>query len=815
MWILSSDAPSFKGHSIWLRPGKKFLFGRTSDVKAGKFFFEEKSISRQHLTVEVEPVGARDCSDPNTRSKLILEDLNTKIGTIINGERKRGERVELQNGVNVVTLGRFKHPFQFTWVPVAFTFSFTGKEKKADPFTELYSTLGPLDIKVFDNYIQGVTTHVVARKRNTPKGLQALIDGKYIVNDTFVAAIVRAAIPPSPPPVPTPTPPNDGSSTLSPLEDEFDSNFPNPLEHLPPRGEEPTQRGSDAYAPDSARKGIFEGYTFIFYDKSQFNNLLPPITDGLGKALFYQAIPNETTVDDFVRYVKSVAGEKGLGEFEDGSEGKGVVVVRFNPVKGATRDWFVEFGTDVSLRLDHRLIEQNEFLDAILNNNPSVLRRPLQVEPSSTAPTSTAATAPPEEQEVPAPVSSSVRSEEVPVESQVRRGRSRRIVTSRFKGFDDDIDEPPLQSSVPEPMETDQPAVLESQSQGLFVSQDPEIDIELSQATPSSAQPRSRMKRPPSPIQEDDDEELMNQLAPAATALKKRRLADDIARRQRGESTPPPAQIQVEEEPVVRSPLKKVKKEKKEIDVLEIARQQREKEEAIAKAEREALEAAMEGMDIAQIRNLAVIEEMEIKRSEPLTRHRAYGDEGDRWNDKWNGRKNFKKFRRQGTETGRSKRFDRVIVPLEEVKKKDFGIGDSYWFEGDNSQAKKKRRGRDTQEEDNSLIQSSAATTEAAPTVTEQATEETAPPQQQEEEVSDSELPEVPPATASTQSQNTTRSQRLASRAKVSQTPSIQKRPASSTLVRAEPIKKLRQALNRDDSDESEDELKFKFRRRR
>lgn len=32
-------------------------------------------------------------------------------------------------------------------------------------------------------------------------------------------------------------------------------------------------------------------------------------------------------VDDFVCFVKGVVGEKGFGFFEDGSEGKGVVVV--------------------------------------------------------------------------------------------------------------------------------------------------------------------------------------------------------------------------------------------------------------------------------------------------------------------------------------------------------------------------------------------------------------------------------------------------------------------------------------------------------
>jgi len=59
-----------------------------------------------------------------------------------------------------------------------------------------------------------------------------------------------------------------------------------------------------------------------------------------------------------------------------------VVVVRFNPVKGVGTEWFADFGREVALRLDHRLIEQNEFLDAILGTDAKVLRRPLEVESS-------------------------------------------------------------------------------------------------------------------------------------------------------------------------------------------------------------------------------------------------------------------------------------------------------------------------------------------------------------------------------------------------------------------------------------------------
>jgi nibrin len=262
----------------------------------------------------------------------------------------------------------FANSSSITWRPVVLSFSFTSKELKANPIPSLRENLEPLDIKILVDYIRESTTHVVARKRNISKCLQALINGKYIVDHTFINAIISVT--------------QSANDETSPLESDFESNWPNELENLPPRGSEPTERASDAYAPDSSRQEIFDGYTFIFCDQSQFDNLLGPITNGRGKALLRQVDPSTTKFEDFIRYVKDVAGEKGLGEFEDGSEGKGVVVVRYQPAKGPSSDWYKSLARRVALSLDHRLVEQNEFLDAILNNDASVLRKPLEIEQS-------------------------------------------------------------------------------------------------------------------------------------------------------------------------------------------------------------------------------------------------------------------------------------------------------------------------------------------------------------------------------------------------------------------------------------------------
>lgn len=375
-----------------------------------------------------------------------------------------------------------------------------------------------------------------------------------------------------------------------------------------------------------------------------------------------------------------------------------------------------------------------------------------------------------------------------PVQPARRLGRSRRTITSRFKGFDDDFDMPPLPESTPDG-QGQPPAPIK---QGLFVSQSQYSEPTQQSPQAVTGRTRSGRKRPSDPpIQEDED--VLDQLAPAATNLKRRRLADELARKQRGEPSPPrlPAP-----EPVSKALTRKSKKIKPEIDVLELARQRREKEEEIARAEREALQEAMDGMDIDQIRNLAIIEEMDVKRSAPPPGASAHGDEGNRWDDRWNGRKNFKKFRRRGE--GSPRVLNKVIVPLEEVKKKDFGIGDEYWLEGDKDTTRKKKgkgRARETQSQSVGVSQLQATPVRRQPHDTQIA-----------EEIGNVDPP--------TPSQRATRSQKLSDKTNISPNRHSQNKRAAEPMTKPAPAKKVRQAP-RHDSDDSDDGLGFRFRKKK
>src|SRR5688572_27886280 len=110
-------------------------------------------------------------------------------------------------------------------------------------------------------YLVGTTTHVVQSKRNTAKGLQALINGKHIIQESYIDALVYAATPDD----------LNNIESLSPLEQDFDSALPDPAPHLPPPGKEPVPRPAEAFAPNPDRLTVFEDYTFVFCDGSQFD----------------------------------------------------------------------------------------------------------------------------------------------------------------------------------------------------------------------------------------------------------------------------------------------------------------------------------------------------------------------------------------------------------------------------------------------------------------------------------------------------------------------------------------------------------------
>lgn len=510
--------------------------------------------------------------------------------------------------------------------------------KAEDPLAKVRARLESLDIKTIIPYLVEHTTHVVQNKRNTAKGLQALINGRHIVKNSYLDAIEYAT---------TPTD-LESEATLCPLEIDFDSAWPNPIDHLPPAGSEPVIRPAEAFSPNPDRAIIFDKYTFVFGDSTQFDNLQPAITNGHGKALLFEIKDGETTASEIVRFMKKAAGNKGVGSERAGKGG--VVLVRFRS-KGDYENWSIEVGNEVALMTDQRVIEQREFLGAILNNDAGPLCRPLpheerssQVAPPQAAnPSPESPPSPPRPAQHEASKSLSPAQPSEPAAPQAKPTRVRKYV-SKMKTFDDGFDMDSVPVYEPGPDET-------SHSQAM--------DLEPIEHTPPP-QPMPTVEETPMAEEYNEEEhDHVSDLLPGAQAMKRRR-AD------KGDEQPTPAKrIKAEPAPKLR---------RRKIDVLEEARKHREEEEKQQQAEEEST--SFHDIDVEKLRNLAIVEEMEMPVRQAPTRDE---EKSDRWDEQWNGRKNFKRFRRKGEPRHGRQRIQSVIVPLEQVTRKDFGIGEQYW----------------------------------------------------------------------------------------------------------------------------------------
>ncbi|KAE8374150.1 DNA damage response protein RcaA [Aspergillus bertholletiae] len=640
MWILDSEGDLLDGKRVWLRPGQKYLFGRIRQDGV-QHAIQHSSISRKHMVVEVSHVKDGDGSQIYAKSEIKVIDQSSKCGTEVDGNQIRGESINLTGEEHTIKLGRYQHLLRIKWQPVVLTFSFSSKELKAkDPLAHVRSRLEGLDIKTIIPYIVDKTTYVVQSKRNTAKGLQALVNGKYIVANSYVDALVYAATPSD----------LENLESLSPLEVDFESAWPDPTEHLPPPGKELVHRPAEAFAPIPDRVNLFEGYTFVFGDTAQFENLHDPIANGHGKALLYNVENNVTTADEIVQFMKNAAGGKGLGRQRAGPGG--VVLVRFR----TGGEWSIELSNQVALQTNQRVVEQSEFLDAILANDASSLCRtlpssgPTSSRDISAAPASQPATMP--EENIHIIDSQAVEDVSQPNKSKSKGPRVRSFV-SKMKTFDDGFDINAIPAHPPD----DEDVIMDSL---------PVMDLDTGSLSGQQTQPRSNLQ---------EEEDVLSQLLPGANAMKRRRA--ETSQRTMDSSTSRPKEE-------VHQP------KRQKLDILEAARQHREAEED-AQRQRQEEEAELQNSlkDIEKLKGLAIVEEMEMPA-------RKIADEDSRWDERWNGRKNFKKFRKRGDRNRSRHMIQTVIVPLEEVTRKDFGIGVHYWISShskstENSQAESLR----------------------------------------------------------------------------------------------------------------------------
>ncbi|KAK3058054.1 hypothetical protein LTR09_001131 [Extremus antarcticus] len=719
MWLLSCHGDHFAGKRFWLRPGTTHLLGRTTgQAENGERIrhIDQKSVSRKHLTIEVVATGAENVTKIFAKSEVKLKD-GSKIGTTINGDKINQEEKTLSGGEReakyTIKLGNYEHLFYLTWRPLVFSLSYTGTKTRQPALAAHREKFQQTGVKVVSEYITNVTTHCVAKKRNTVPVLQALLQGKWLVTDDYVEAVAVLMK-------------RSGPTSESVLEDDFDANWPKEPRYPVPPGKEVNPRDEHYLLPKSERSEIFHNFAFVFLSQTQYDQLLPVVTAGGGKAFPCVVDPDVRNTEDVISFISSVADNKRTDKADPSrATGKGgIVVIRMQEGDEALR----KLNEAIDLALNQRSVQQSELLDPILMLDTTSLTGELpEVSQSSAVPGNSrsqsqayeppqsrsadvehsrnrnqppqeasepttsrphAQRQPPEERrrmrtsnspaaEQQAPETSQAPEETPPSENAAAvRKRARRVITqSRFKGFDDfdpsQFTKPASQS--PEPS-FDQPEFSQAQS-----VQNMDVD-EPSQAVQTQQSSRKRA----APSLEEQEKQMMDDMLTGHNTMKRRKLASGV----KDEDT---VKV-VESDRLNAEKSARAKKKAKEMDVMAEITARRKRDEDERKKDEESLREAMNGIDIAELKNLAQVEEMDVPvRERPARGGAAEGGGGDRWDPAWNGRKNFKKFRRQGQRDGDAPRLPRVIVALEEVPKKAHGIGEEYWL---TSTSKTKGKGK-------------------------------------------------------------------------------------------------------------------------
>ncbi|GAB7358493.1 hypothetical protein MBLNU230_g2557t1 [Neophaeotheca triangularis] len=675
MWLLSCDGSLFGGKTKWLPPDSQHIIGRTTGKNDNGtreprvHWIENKTVSRKHVLIKVGAVK-QDANPLLHRAKTDIEiQDNSKTCTFINGEKIKGTTLKLTESVNTIRLGTYDTTFKIRWQPVNLSISGVGKRnKKMEKLNDYRQRLAHTDIKVTAEFVSQKTTHMISPKRNTPGCLQALVEGRWIVVEGFVDALATVTA-------------KDGGNVdgvgASKLELDFESNWPAETEYPIPSSNEPVQRPAELLRPDQARQGVFHDLVFVFLTQQRYDDLRFVVESGEGKATIHEMQATGESVESIASKIKDIAGQKGPGQINLSQyPGPGGIVV--------VESGDAEFDRKLAIALHQRLIAANEFLDAILTLNTNPLHELLQYGPDSVPPTHQSErppSAPQSQMEELRPTitqnmtASSNRDSAPPSaqEDQAARPlasvpRKRRIITqSRFKDVDDydpsDFKKAPSESPEPPPAE-------EKEAAGEA--------MDVDEPTREAETQQNSLKRPASAQEAlDAAETTLEPYLTGAHALKRRRL--EAA--QRGDADKWEKQAKPSPPPSESSKVTKAlpKKKDQDIDVMKALAARRAKEEREREKDEELEAEFKKGLDISKIKDVVKVEEMRLPERQRPARTVEHDPHSERWDPKWNGRKNFKKFRPQGQRAD-APRLQRVIVTLEEVPRKGHGIGEKYWL---------------------------------------------------------------------------------------------------------------------------------------
>ncbi|EME88078.1 uncharacterized protein MYCFIDRAFT_75913 [Pseudocercospora fijiensis CIRAD86] len=681
MWLVSCDDDGdwLRGKRVWLRPGATYLFGRTTGNAKGPdgeqiAYINHNAVSRKHLLVHIGHVAPGASARVDVRSSVTLTDAS-KSGTDINGASLVGQSMTLDGTDFRITLGKSPVKLRLQWHPVVLTFTggLSKAANKADgtALAEARQKLEALDVKLVTEYIANQTTHVVTKKRNTAIALRAFLERKWVVAYSYVDALAAVA-------------------EKDDLEQDYDGKWPQEAEHIVPAGSEPDPCPDDTLRPRPERATMFEGYSFVTLEDGQYSTLSPVIAAGGGKIFHYEYNAGKTATQEFIDYLKKLAGKSESSGFllsQEPAPG-GIVIIRPSNASSG-RDQ--QFMSEVDTTLNQRSIEQSELLSVILRLDASILRKPLRNANTATATGQTAHGLPSTSITDSSPLGLPPRStrgnpipQPGPEEQRQAEERPapatkppRRTITQRqFKGFADFDDEPTSQP----PSQQAPPSHQPNQPEGTSRSQ----PNERSQREASLQQ--GAQKRP-APVEDEKDNEteqqLLDRLLPGQ-ALYKRQKTEAAAKANKA----PPKTTKVSEEGPVKKTEKPKGKGKAETDpdaqlkARMIAN--REAEEEAYRRDDDVLDMSEEALE--KIKAEVVSFDLPERPALPVPTETGEG-KGKNWDPRWEGRPNYKRFRRRGTEkpreTDSQDSQSKIVVTLTEYRPRGHGVGGDYWLLND------------------------------------------------------------------------------------------------------------------------------------
>ncbi|KAF3924597.1 hypothetical protein AA313_de0200870 [Arthrobotrys entomopaga] len=604
--------------------------------------------------------------------------------------------------------------FRIKYEPQVFTIHIGGKKKSnlKAALKDYLDKLEQLDIKCVAEFLPGTTTVVIVTKRNLPVSLRALINGAWIVTSAFVDAIVTAAAQPKD---------DKGENLDSPLQLDITQNWPNPINFLPPPGQEPNPKPASFFVPNPARKVMFEKWAVVCCTQQHMDIFTGVVADAGGKIELFELREGKTKPAELIVHLERL--------------GRKFIVLAPN-----TDDaWSNTFRKDVEARVGVRFAEQNEFLDAILNADATMLARSYEPDTQISTHESMEIPSAPPSTEVPkqsklvgrktraVEESAKVEASQVPElpskqtsqsSTRTQTRTSRYVSQIKLDDSDDDnfvpLPAPPASASMNAKGGASQGG-LKTSSRGVSFSQTGQgiRSTQLSAISESQGQSQGVKRRSLPSDEDDDDEDIMDRMLTGQAAMKKRKIEEEARQaesskpvkqlpslQKKAEMPPPPpvkSEPLEEEDEDIDVKTARGKKKAVESKVIKTAQAIRRREEAEAALEDAANEMSPDEIKaVSKLKDLAIVEVFEIvaRTDRPMARSQAYGDEGARWDETWNGRKNFKKFKRRarnGELEGPMRRMGgQIMVPLVEHKAKDYGIGESYWLEGSTSSSKKR-----------------------------------------------------------------------------------------------------------------------------